>query len=203
MKIYSVNDKEFNRFGKVLNLDTAEIVRVGEGVAMPESGSAYIASLDAFECLKIKQTIQNECFGGIDAQIGYCYGFNDTLNALEWHKCSEINVAVTDIILLLGDIRDLENGNRYDSSKVKAFRVKKGEAIEVYATTLHYCPIQTSDDGFGCVVALIKDTNTPLESKSDDKLLFAKNKWLISHVDNESLIKKGAFAGVYGENYKL
>ena len=76
-------------------------------------------------------------------------------------------------------------------------------AIEVYATTLHYCPIQTSDDGFGCVVALIKDTNTPLESKSDDKLLFAKNKWLISHVDNESLIKKGAFAGVYGEDYKL
>ena len=31
-------------------------------------------------------------------------GYNDTLNALEWHKCSEINIATTDLILLVGDL---------------------------------------------------------------------------------------------------
>ena len=169
---------------------------------MPASGSVYTASQPEFENLKISSDIRDKYFGELATQTGYCYGHSNALNALEWHKCSEINIAVTDMILLLGDIRDVKNG-RYDSANVKAFLVKKGEAIEVYATTLHFCPIETSPDGFGCVVVLPQGTNLPLDGESKDKLLFRKNKWLIAHEDNAALTEKGVFPGIYGENYKF
>ena len=203
MTIHRVTDAEFARYGRILKMDTAGIVRIGEAQAFPESGSAYVPSYAPFEAADAAKIIKNEFFGGVDVQIGYCWGHNDTLNALEWHTCSEINVAVTDLILLLGDVRELEDGVKYDSSKVKAFLVKKGEAIEVYATTLHYCPIETEKTGFGSVVGLVKGTNTPLEEKPDDPRLFQTNKWLIAHEDNAELIADGAVAGIYGENIRI
>ena len=108
MKIYEVTDAEFKQFGRVLSLDTAEIVAVGEQQEMPAEGSQYVPTLDAFEKLPIQKVIEDQCFGGVPAQIGYCWGHNDTLNALEWHTCSEINIAVRDLILLLGDVRDMD-----------------------------------------------------------------------------------------------
>lgn len=203
MKIYRVTDKEFLPYGNVLDIDTTDIVKEAEKVQMPTDGSVYVASKEEFEALHIMNVAKNEIFGGMPTQLGYCWGYNDTLNALEWHKCSEINIATTDIILLVGDVRDIEEGNRYNSDKVKAFKVLKGEAIEMYATTLHYCPIQTSKDGFGCVVGLLKETNTDLESVPNDKLIFRKNKWIIAHEDNTELIENGVFGGIYGENYKI
>ena len=203
MKIYRVTDKEFAPYGKVLNMDTAEIIKEAEKVEMPAEGSMYVPSKEEFEKLEIMSVAKDEIFGGMATQLGYCWGYHDTLNALEWHKCSEINIAVTDIILLVGDVRDIEEGNRYDSAKVKAFKVLKGEAIEMYATTLHYCPIQASKDGFGCVVGLLKDTNTALDVEVSDKLISHKNKWIIAHEDNAELIGSGVFGGVYGENYKI
>lgn len=202
MHIYRVTDSEFCDYGQVLDIDTDEIVYEAGRISMPASGSVYTASQPEFENLKISSDIRDKYFGELATQTGYCYGHSYALNALEWHKCSEINIAVTDMILLLGDIRDVKNG-RYDSANVKAFLVKKGEAIEVYATTLHFCPIETSPDGFGCVVVLPQGTNLPLDGESKDKLLFRKNKWLIAHEDNAALTEKGVFPGIYGENYKF
>ena len=202
MKFYSVTDPEFKVFGRVLDIDVSELIATAEKIEMPTEGSIYNPSREEFEALPVMDTITRAIFGELPAQLGYCYGHSDTLNALEWHTCSEVNVAVTDMILLLGDVRDVENG-RYDSAKVKAFKVKKGEAIEVYATTMHFCPIETSKDGFGCVVGLLKGTNIPLEEPTLDKLLFRKNKFLIAHEDNKALVDKGVFPGIYGENYKI
>lgn len=203
MKIYRVTDKEFLAYGKVLDIDTKDIVEEAQKINMPTEGSKYVASNEKFEKLPIMEILKNEVFGEMPTQLGYCWGYNNTLNALEWHKCSEINIAITDLILLVGDIRDIEEGNRYNSDKVKAFKVLKGEAIEMFATTLHYCPIQTSKDGFGCVVGLLKETNTELETVVEDALIFCKNKWIISHEDNAELLEKGVFGGIYGENYTI
>ena len=68
---------------------------------------------------------------------------------------------------------------------------------------MHFCPCQVSDEGFSNVVVLPKDTNALLEAPSSDELLFKKNKWLICHEKNENLINRGAFPGIYGENYKI
>lgn len=203
MKIYNVTDKEFLQFGRLLNLDTNEIIAEAKTIDMPKEGSVYVPSVEAFEKLPIMKTIENEYYGELPAQIGYCYGHSDTMNALEWHKCSEINIAVTDMILLLGDIRDIEKDNKYNSDNVMAFRVKAGEAIEVYSTTMHFCPIETSKEGFGCIVCLTKGTNLNLEFEPQDKLLFRKNKWLMAHYENTALLEKGAAGGIYGINYKI
>ena len=79
--------------------------------------------------------------------------------------------------------------------------VPAGTAIEVYATTLHYAPCHVNESGFQCVVVLPKGTNTELTfekaAEGEDKLLTAKNKWLIGH---EEAAIEGAFNGLKGEN---
>ena len=139
---YDVSDKEFASFGRIItNLDTAEIIKTAEKIENPESGSAYLPSLADFEALKIAENIKNECFGTLPTQIGYCYGHSNFLNAAEWHFSSEINIAVTSLVLILGHVWDIKDG-KIDSSRFKAFYIPKGTAIEVYATTLHFCPCE-------------------------------------------------------------
>lgn len=73
--------------------------------------------------------------------------------------------------------------------------------IEVYATTLHYAPCNANDGGFKCVVALPKGTNTDIEKRApkteEDKMLFARNKWLLMHPE---AAEEGQYVGLVGEN---
>ena len=124
------------------------------------------------------------------------------MNGLEYHRSSEVNVAATPLVLILGLQYEMD-GCEYDASKVKAFFLEKGDAVEIYSTSLHFCPCQVSDDGFSCVVVLPKDTNTLLEKPSEDKLLFKKNKWIICHDKNQGLIDRGVYPGLHGENYEI
>lgn len=203
MQIFDTDSPEFKEYGvKIGDIDTDEIIKVGETFKMPETGTIYEPSTPKFEELKIATEITDKYFGQLPAQIGYCYGYNNTLNALEWHTASEINIAITDMLLILAKRSDLTD-NKMDSSVTKSFLVKKGEIVEIFATSLHYCPCQVSDDGFRSVVGLPKDTNTELDKIPDDKLLFAKNKWLIAHNDNAALISRGAVSGISGENFKI
>ena len=77
-------------------------------------------------------------------------------------------------------------------------------AVEVYATTLHYAPCQASEAGFRCVIVLPEGTNHELDfsvaSEGEEKLMTAKNKWLIAHEDAKI---GGAFCGLKGENISL
>lgn len=203
IKIYAVLDEEFKAFGRViLNIDTDEIIKTAERIEYPETGVRYLPSEESFEKLQIAEQIRTEVFGTLPMEIGYCWGHNSLLNATEWHSSSEVNIAVTPIVLLLGDRRDIEGG-MVDSSKFKAFYLPKGTAVEIYATTLHYTPCQMSGDGFRCIVALPDGTNTALETTVNDQFMTAKNKWLIAHMDNTAKIKQGAFAGITGKNHEI
>jgi hypothetical protein len=79
--------------------------------------------------------------------------------------------------------------------------VPAGVAVELYATTLHYAPCTAEGDGFRCIVVLPKNTNLELETaagtKGEDRLLTARNKWLIAH---EEAGIEGALCGLKGEN---
>ena len=203
LAIFDVRDEEFREYGVVFDgYDTADIIREANKMDIPSEGSLYLASVDEFEALDIAKRIKEDIFGTLDCQIGYCYGHSNYLNALEWHCCSELNIAVTPLVLMLAKRSDIRNGN-LDSSSVKAFFVPKGTAIEVFATTLHFCPCEVESSGFGCVVGLIKGTNLPHSEEREDKLMFRKNKWLIAHRKNDSLINRGAIPLIDGENYKL
>ena len=134
------------------------------------------------------------------------------LNALEYHRSSEANVAVTDIILLLGHQSDITEDFTYDTAQLEAFFVPAGTAVELYATTLHYVPIGTkeNDYAFKMGVVLPFGTNFPLgvtlgaeaekEKLPEEKLLFAKNKWLIAHEESG---EEGAFIGLTGKNISV
>ena len=203
LPLFSVDSPEFKEYGRVLSgIDVTGFIQTAKTVPMPESGSAYRASLDAFEALPAAKDIETYAFGTLDTQMGYCYGYNDTLSALEWHTSSEVNVAITPLVLMLAKRSDMV-GNEIDSARVKAFYLPKGTVIECYATSLHFCPCQVTEDGVQMVVALPRGTNEPLLSPVDDPLLFRRNKWLISHVENQALLARGAVGGIYGTNFKL
>lgn len=202
MRLYDADSLEFKAYGRIITLDADELITRAKKLEMPEEGSVYEASLAELEACAAAEELQNEIFGETAIQIGCCYGHSDSLNALEWHKSSEVNIAVTDMILFLGKLDEM-NGNKYASGQVKPFFVKKGTAIELYATTMHFCPCETDKGGFMSIVALPKGTNLPLDKPRKDKLLFRKNKWLIAHTDNSALIERGVMPGVYGINYKV
>lgn len=204
MRIQNVADDSFRRYGKVLEgYDLAELLKEMKHTPVPED-VIYVPSVEELEALPVAKELQNRGYGGLPIQIGYCNGHNKKLNALEYHRDSEINVAVTDLVLLIGHQQDVEKDFTYDTSKVDAFLVPAGTAIEVYATTLHYAPCHVEESGFQCVVVLPKGTNTELtfetSAEGEDKLITAKNKWLIAH---EEAAIEGAFNGLKGENITI
>ncbi|GEP67278.1 DUF4867 domain-containing protein [Clostridium beijerinckii] len=206
MIIKNVNDKEFKKYGQVLkNYDCTEIIEKMKSTPLPED-VIYEPSIKELEELAIAKELQDREYGELPIQIGYCNGNNYMLNAVEYHRSSEINIAATDLILLIGSQQDIEDDYSYDTSKIEAFKVPAGTAIEVYATTLHYAPCNVNEEGFRCVVVLPRDTNLPLENKAEksgeDALLFARNKWLIGHKDTD-LGEQGAFIGLVGENISI
>jgi hypothetical protein len=174
---------------------------------VPEEGNIYVASVSEMEKMKVAMPIEKVLFGEMPCEMGYCNGMNSTLNGLEYHKSSEVNVAVTDLVLMLGKLQDVER-NTFDSSKVEAFYIEKGTAIEIYETTLHFAPCKVNEEGFKCVVILPANTNNPIEkintsATGEERLLFMKNKWLIAHPERTALINKGAYPGIKGNNIRI
>ena len=160
INVFSAFSEEYKEFGRIITVSDNmlnEIIDTAEKISVPDS-VIYTPEKKELENCKISQYIVNNVFGTLPTQIGYCCGHNSFLNATEWHTSSEINIAVTPLILIL------------------------------------------TDDGFGCIVALPEGTNTPLDTESKDKLLTAKNKWLLAHTENKAKIKQGAVAGITGEN---
>lgn len=204
MVIQKVTDAAFGRYGRVIEgLKCGDIIEKMGATPVPEDVT-YVASVPELEACGSAKDIAYSLYGGMPIEIGYCNGHNTYLNAVEYHRDSEINIAVKDLVLLLGQEQDIEADYSYDTSKIEAFLVPAGTIIEVYATTLHYAPCHVSDEGFQCVVVLPKGTNTDIEKGEDktpeDKLLFARNKWLIAHEDAKI---EGAFNGLKGENLHI
>lgn len=204
MKIYQVTDKEFRKYGRVIKgIDFSELVEKMQDTPLPE-GVVYEPSVAELEVLSVFDELKVKTYGELPIQVGYCNGHNNKLNALEYHRSSEINVAATDLVLLIGLEQDITEDLTYDTSLVEAFLVPKGTAVEMYATTLHYAPCSVKEEGFRCVVVLPKDTNLPLDyphKEGEDALLAAKNKWLIGHV--EGGLPEGSHIGLIGENITI
>ncbi len=205
MNIKKVTDPSFAVYGKVVTgYDCGELLAAMEKTPLP-ADTVYVPSDPDLEALPVCRQMAKNLYGQIPIQVGYCNGHNKKLNALEYHRTSEINVACDDLVLLIGRQQDIEADYTYDTSKVEAYLVPAGTVIEVYATTLHYAPCNVEEGGFRCVVVLPRDTNTDMEPveeiSGEDRLLFAKNKWLIGH--EEGGLPANAFIGLKGENLSI
>ena len=213
MKIKSVFSHNFEKYGKVLTgYDVTDLLKkLDDTTKMPADAVIYEPGDAGLESLPIAKEFSENAYGGMPIQVGYCNGNNTKLNCLEWHRGSELNIPSKDIVLLLAPLQAVKNGI-LNTSSVEAFYVPAGTVVQVYETTLHYAPCnavkngEKITDGFRVIIVLPKDTNTEkpaLEAKNlEDKLLWARNKWLIAHPDTTEA-KAGAFVGLKGVNIDI
>lgn len=207
MEIYSVFDETFKLYGRVVSgmTDvTKAITDALEATPLPE-GVAYVPEDPSLQGLAA-EVVSNHLFGGMPCQLGWCNGHNRKLNCLEYHRDSEFNLGTEEFILLLACQDEIVDGV-LDTSKVKAFRSPAHVLLEIYATTLHYAPCHTdAQRGFRVLVALPKGTNLekpPISDMGgDDRLLWARNKWLLAHPDTDEA-KAGAYVGLIGTNIDI
>ena len=207
MIVRKATDKEFRRYGQVIEgVDFSQLL-TELGKIKDTENVEYEASYQPLEEAPVAEIIREHCFGEIKIEIGYCVGKNNKLNALEYHRSSEINLAAKDMILLLGFRGDIDENNQYDTSKVEAFYVPAGTAVEMYASTLHFAPCGLKENGYAFKTAVVLPYETNFDKKDDhgivnreEELYFARNKWLIAHPDGG---QEGAFEGLIGDNITL
>jgi hypothetical protein len=209
LNILGVDAPEFARYGRLLKrYDPSEVIAWAKAILPQTQGVAYEPSVAALEKPAAFNTAMlNEVYGGMPMQVGWCYGQNLQMAGLEYHKGSEVDVCLTDAILLVGHVQDIVFGEemRYDTRKVAAFYAPTGSVVELSPWNLHFAPIHVQTGGsFATLVYLPKGTNEPLTFKVDpvgeNKLLFAINKWLIVHPGATGLVKQGAYPGMVGED---
>lgn len=205
MKIQSIESENFKKYGKILNgYDFGELFDKLSKIYVPEIGITYSASVEELESCRIKEELETRGFGGIPIQIGFVGGVNESLDCLEYHKSSEFNISLDDIILVLGCENKIENG-KFDLSDCEAFFVPGGTGVELYGTTLHYAPFSVNG-AYKTICVLPKGTNAEkpqLATKTDeDKMCFGTNKWIMTHPEKakENL---GMYVGLVGENIEL
>lgn len=212
MTILPVTSPEFGKYGRVItNVDFTQLVEELKKTPVPED-VVYEPSVESLEALPVMEQLSVVAYGEMPIQIGYCNGHNELLNALEYHRDSEINVAATDAILLLGCLQDVEEDFTYDTARVEAFLLPAGTAAEIYGTTLHYAPCGVDGKGFQVAIVLPKGTNYPLKNahakieedgsaSNEDALITAVNKWLIGHAQGG--LDAGSFLGLKGKNLNV
>lgn len=205
MEIKKITDSAFRKYGRVVQgIDFSELVEsIRKETPLPE-GVAYEPSIAVLEATASAKELQRRTYGELPIQVGYCNGHNYKLNAIEYHRSSEINVAATDAVLIVGLQQDITDDFTYDTSLMEVFLVPEGTAVELYATTLHYAPCSANEDGFKVGIVLPKGTNEPLEEGHEgweDSLITAQNKWLIGHA--EGGLDAGAHIGLIGKNLDI
>lgn len=207
LSVYPVTDMRFRRYGRVVaEYDFTPWIEAVNTLEIPAEGNVYVADDRQLLSGALRDRVQARLYAGMPIQAGYCNGNGNSLNALEYHKTPELDIAVTDLVLLLADVRDI-TGNTLDAGAVEAFYLPAGAACELNGTTLHFAPCKVADSGFKSIVVLPEGTNTPLEPVAEpaceeDRLLWMKGKWLIAHRDSVPAAK-GAYVGIRGENIRV
>ena len=204
--LYAVTDAAFAPYGRVLAGETDALCDALRETAIPAEGNCYVASDPALERVDVIRAWQHSVYGDMAVQAGCCNGNGDTLNAMEYHKGSEVNFSDTGLVLLLALPEDLKDG-RLRSADVKGFYLPPRVAVDIHPRVLHFAPCRVSKDGFRCLVVLPKGTNAPLEhidtsAPGEEALLWMTNKWMTCHPDSPQA-RKGAFVGIEGENLKV
>lgn len=205
MEIKKVTDPSFRKYGRVVEgIDFTDLVEAIKKETPLPDGVAYEPSIKALEETTAAKALKRRTYGELPIEVGYCNGHNYKLNAIEYHRSSEINVAATDAVLIVGMQQDITDDFKYETAKMEAFLVEAGTAVELYATTLHYAPCSANEGGFKVGIVLPAGTNYPLQESHEgweDSLITAQNKWLIGHA--EGGLDAGAHIGLVGKNLDI
>lgn len=206
IRLHCVTEPLFETYGRVLSADTAQLHAALAKTPIPESGNMYRASEPILEETDLTAWIKTVVFGEMPVQMGFCNGRGFTMNAMEYHKCSEVNYSTTGCILLLARPCDLKNG-RLHSDDVVGFYLPAGVLVEIHPEVFHFAPCRISEDGFNCLVVLEEGVNAefkePVALKDGEAaLLWRVGKWMICHAESPQA-GFGTFVGIDGENLKV
>ncbi len=220
--IKETGDPAFAAYGRVLDAHAFDgLVELADRVTgIDQDANRYVASLPELEADGSLSRL-SIIFGCMPIQVGYCNGPNSKLNGLEYHKSTEVDVAVTDLVLILGRKADIGIDNSYDSRRAECYYLPKGCAIELWPEVLHFSPCRALAGGFKSVIVLPRGTNEALGKDEvaaaralakpsgdapgdpEARLFFMKNKWLLAHPERAILVERGAWPGIRGENIEV
>lgn len=206
--IRTVEDPEFASYGTVhSHIRVPKMRQYAYEREMPEQEVYEPCCADL---MKMDESVffTHFAYGETACQVGYYTGFVNTLNALEYHKCSEVLVEFEPAVLILGHIWDISQ-DEIDASKLELFYVPADTCVELYATTLHFAPCMATPAGVRQVVCQTAGTNTDLEhpelitNEGENRLLYQKNKWVLIHPDAAAAFEANAVQGIKGENISV
>jgi len=202
-KILDVTSLDFKAYGNILEgYDLTEIKEYTEkNIAIPKEGNSYSPFNNVLDEFKIIKEIESDVYAGLPVQAGECVGNNASFSAYEYHQGSEVNIVLTDVLMVLGKREQVTDGIFNAQEDAKIFFVPAGTIIEMYSATLHYSPCIVDDTGFKAIVILIKGSNEPLEDnfESKNKAIVKKNKFQFVHETRTDKIADGIKVGLIGE----
>ncbi len=210
--ILSILDEAFLRYGRVLTGYRTDGIQQALAARTIAAGSAEYEP----DCLSRSvpreeiEPFARDVFGGMgDLQIGCVHGRNTKLNALEYHKSSEVVVVGSDMVVFVGLTADIcWPAGTYDLPRAQTFFVPRGTVFEMFPWCLHYAPAHAvRETGFRCGVVLPRGTNTDIDftpnRSGEGLLLLGRNKWVLAHDEEASLRVKSAHVGLRGWNTEL
>ena len=200
LTIYQVGDEQFRDYGIVYKqFDLTEINDYMARVAVT-AANQYVPKNPAIEQMSVIHEISGEVFGGMALSAGQCVGHCDAFSAVEFHQGSEVNITFTDVIMVLGKRRDLQNYEFHAVDDAQIFYIPQGTVFEMFSDTLHYSPIEVTPAGFKAVVVVLNGTNESLPSsfKTHNPMLVKKNKFQLAHATRTDKVKAGILPGVKG-----
>ncbi len=209
IKILPVTDPSFARYGRVLTGTKSEqAVNAARKMWVLKDSVDFSTSVPEFEAdADLKTTIADRVYGEMPVQVGWVFGKNNILNALEYHQGSEVHIPLEDTVFLVAHYEEIEwRPEPYlDTNKVKAYFAPRGTVTELYTWCLHFVPINASEAaGFCDVFTLPRMSGSalshPKPDSPDGRILIAKNQWLIAHPEAKDLVDGGNFPGLYGPN---
>ena len=154
MKIRNIADRRFRKFGTVIKgIDVSFSGGQGKDCAGDRSGG--IRALRAGggspggEQKDPPSGVRRDAGGGgilrrQEPEGGY----------LEYHRSEEVNIAASDLIVVVGSRADMDSAGSFDLARAEAYFVPEGTVYLFYSSTLHYAPCSVKADGFCSVVIL-------------------------------------------------
>lgn len=201
--ILDINSPEFKAYGNILEGYDIDVIKeyAEKNIAIPKEGNIYSPSNNELEKIKIIKEIETDIYAGLPVEAGECAGNNTSFSAYEYHQGSEVNIVLTDVLMVLGKREQAVGGVFNAQEDAKIFYVPSGTIIEMYSSTLHYSPCVVDETGFKVIVILIKGSNEPFEGefKSKNKEIVKKNKFQLVHETRTDKIAEGIKVGLLGE----
>lgn len=164
-EIKDIHDLSFQTYGRVIEASCEDAINyVDINAVSPELGTSYQPSVSDLEQMSSIKSLALNVYGGLNLIVGIVVGYNQIHRGMEYHQGSETVIAVTDCVLVLGHVWDMQD-DTYQNENSAYFYVPKVTIGECFSTTLHYTPISLSDEGFKNICFLLKGTGDAFSTK--------------------------------------